>query len=87
MKQFALLLLVSASLSFAAETWTLDESHSTARFKVKHMLITNVSGEVGGVTGKFTLEGDWSLWGLISCLHQVTSTLSTMASNVPVQYL
>lgn len=36
---------------------------------------------------KFTLEGDWSLWGLISCLHQVTSTLSTMASNVPVQYL
>ncbi len=59
MKQLAFLFLVSTGLSFAAtETWTIDDTHSTGRFKVKHMLITNVSGEVGGVTGKFTVDGD-----------------------------
>src|SRR5687767_1301440 len=58
MKHLALLLLAAASLSFAVETWTIDDTHSTARFKVKHMLITNVSGEVGGVNGTFTLDGD-----------------------------
>ncbi len=58
MKYIALIVLFAASLSVAKETWEIDGSHSTARFKVKHLLVTNVSGEVGGVEGSFTLDGD-----------------------------
>lgn len=31
-------------------------------------------------------EGDWSLWGLVACLHRVTSVLSTMAQEAPLTY-
>ena len=31
-------------------------------------------------------SGDWSLWGLIACLHQVTSVVSSLAGGVPLTY-
>ena len=59
MKKFALLVVFTASLSFGAPTtWEIDGSHSTASFKVKHLLVTNVKGDVGGVEGKFITDGD-----------------------------
>ncbi len=58
MKHFALALALVSGFAFGAETWTIDDTHSTARFKVKHLLVTNVSGEVGGVQGAFTVDGD-----------------------------
>ena len=40
-------------------TWNLDPAHSTAEFKVKHMMITNAKGQFTGLTGALTLdEGD-----------------------------
>lgn len=33
-----------------------------------------------------TAQGDWSLWGLIACLHQATSVLSSTATDVPITY-
>jgi polyisoprenoid-binding protein YceI len=40
-------------------TWNLDPVHSTAEFKVKHMMISNVKGQFAGLTGSLTLdEGD-----------------------------
>lgn len=54
-------LVLAAVLPLAAiaapEKWTIDEAHSTARFQVKHLMISNVSGEIGGVKGAFTLDG------------------------------
>ncbi len=38
-------------------TWNIDAVHSSAQFKVKHMMISNVKGEFTGVTGKLTLDG------------------------------
>jgi polyisoprenoid-binding protein YceI len=32
-------------------TWNIDPAHSSAEFKVKHMMISNVKGKFGGVTG------------------------------------
>ena len=32
-------------------TWAIDTSHSSATFSVRHMMITNVRGEFGKVTG------------------------------------
>jgi polyisoprenoid-binding protein YceI len=34
-----------------AVTYTIDPSHSTAGFKVRHLMVTNVRGEFSGVTG------------------------------------
>jgi polyisoprenoid-binding protein YceI len=31
--------------------WTIDASHSTAEFSVKHLMITNVRGRFGALTG------------------------------------
>jgi polyisoprenoid-binding protein YceI len=32
-------------------TWKIDPAHSTAEFKVKHMMISNVKGRLCGLTG------------------------------------
>jgi polyisoprenoid-binding protein YceI len=35
-------------------TWKLDPAHSSADFKVKHMMISNVKGSFSGLTGTLT---------------------------------
>ena len=40
----------------ATSTWVIDRVHSTAQFKVKHMMISNVLGEFTSITG--VLERD-----------------------------
>jgi len=37
--------------------WNIDPVHSTAQFKVKHMMISNVKGEFNAVTGALKLDG------------------------------
>jgi len=37
-------------------TWNIDPAHSTAEFKVRHMMITNVKGRFSGITGVLTLD-------------------------------
>jgi polyisoprenoid-binding protein YceI len=37
-------------------TWNIDSAHSSAQFKVKHMMISNVKGEFTKVTGKLDLS-------------------------------
>lgn len=39
-----------------ATRWTLDASHSTVGFSVRHMMITNVRGEFQGVAGEITFD-------------------------------
>jgi polyisoprenoid-binding protein YceI len=48
---------VSAPEVVAITTWNIDPVHSTAQFKVKHMMISNVKGEFTSVTGKLELNG------------------------------
>lgn len=45
--------------AFAAEptAWTIDTPHSAARFGVKHMMVSNVSGDFGKVTGTVHYDG------------------------------
>jgi len=40
----------------ATTTWTIDPAHTTAEFKVRHMMITNVKGQFKPVTGVLTLD-------------------------------
>jgi polyisoprenoid-binding protein YceI len=37
-------------------TWTIDQVHSVAEFKVKHMMISNVKGQFPGVKGVLDLD-------------------------------
>ncbi len=39
-------------------TWNLDPTHSEVQFKVKHLMITNVTGSLTGLEGSIEAEGD-----------------------------
>ena len=45
-----------ASPAFAATTWQIDPAHSTASFKVKHMMVSNVTGTIAGLKGSVQLD-------------------------------
>jgi len=54
-------LLVAAAVLFivgtaSAATWTIDPAHSNVQFSVRHMMLSNVTGEFGKVSG--TVQGD-----------------------------
>jgi len=40
----------------STSTWNIDPIHSSAQFKVKHMMISNVKGEFTAVKGTLTLD-------------------------------
>ena len=44
----------SPALSSAVTIWKIDPAHSTADFKVRHMMIANVKGAIKGITGDLT---------------------------------
>ncbi len=42
----------------AAQTgWAIDSSHSAAQFQVKHLMISNVRGEFGKMSGRVVFDG------------------------------
>jgi polyisoprenoid-binding protein YceI len=55
-------------------TWKLDPAHSSADFKVKHMMISNVKGSITGLTG--TLSE-----------HTTDASLSAVEATVDVSTL
>jgi len=48
--------VMSTAVSTKTSTWNIDPVHSTAQFKVKHMMISNVKGEFTKITGKLVLD-------------------------------
>jgi polyisoprenoid-binding protein YceI len=48
---FALTVLLTVPALARAASWDIDPVHSVASFKVRHMMISNVTGEFGKVTG------------------------------------
>lgn len=47
---------MSASAPQTSTSWNIDPTHTTAEFKVRHMMITNVKGQFRPVTGVVTLD-------------------------------
>lgn len=45
------LLFLSAPVVFAQATWSIDPAHSEVDFTVRHMSISNVHGQFGGLKG------------------------------------
>jgi polyisoprenoid-binding protein YceI len=44
----------SPATSAAVTTWKIDPVHSSAEFKVKHMMVSNIKGSIQGMTGDLT---------------------------------
>lgn len=42
----------------ATTKWVLDPTHSELQFKVKHLMITNVTGTLPAISGEVESEGD-----------------------------
>lgn len=40
-----------------AATWDIDGKHSSANFKVQHMMISGVRGQMGGISGSVDYDG------------------------------
>ena len=55
--------------------WKIDSVHSNAQFKVRHMMISNVKGEFGGITGTLKLDKDLSKSSVEASIN--ASTLNT----------
>jgi len=60
-----------AAPATSTTTWSIDPAHSTAEFKVKHMMISNVKGNFSGLSGVLTE-------------HATDSSLSYVEASVPV---
>src|SRR5215469_6812733 len=60
----------------ATTLWKIDPAHSTADFKVRHMMIANVKGAIKGISGDLTEHAtDASLSSIETTLD--VSTLHT----------
>lgn len=51
LRMLTLLVVASSSLVFGQPSWTIDSAHSAAQFSVRHMMVSNVRGEFGKLTG------------------------------------
>ena len=66
----------SPATSAAVTTWKIDPAHSSAEFKVKHMMISNVKGSIKGISGDLQEHATDSSLSMIEATLDV-STLST----------
>lgn len=55
---FSLLIGTGSSALAADNQWTIDGKHSSANFVVKHMMVSNVRGQIGGLSGTVTYDGE-----------------------------
>ena len=46
----------TARVAAAATTWEIDPIHSSAEFSVRHMMVSNVKGQFGKITGEVVLD-------------------------------
>jgi polyisoprenoid-binding protein YceI len=60
----------------ATTTWKIDPAHSSAEFKVKHMMISNVKGKFSGISGVLKLHDEDCSESVVEATIPV-ATLST----------
>jgi polyisoprenoid-binding protein YceI len=50
-------LAITVLPSMAQSTWNIDPAHSAAQFQVRHLMISNVRGEFGKMSGVVSFDG------------------------------
>ena len=53
---FLVAVILLSSFAFAADEYQIDPVHSSATFTVRHMVISNVAGRFGNVTGTIVYD-------------------------------
>lgn len=61
----------------ATTKWVLDPTHSELQFKVKHLMITNVTGTLPAISGEITSDGETFSAAEVS----FTADLSSITTN------
>jgi polyisoprenoid-binding protein YceI len=69
-----------ATASAATTTWTIDPNHTAAHFSVRHLMVSNVRGEFGNVTGTVTFDDQDPSKSTIEATIDAT-TVNTRVSN------
>lgn len=54
---FTALAALALAVPASAQTWTIDPSHSSATFTVRHMMVANVNGTFGRMEGTVEYDG------------------------------
>jgi polyisoprenoid-binding protein YceI len=70
---FLLALFLAVSAAAQTSTWTIDPKHSTAQFTVRHLAISNVSGNFTNVTGTIDLNEKDITQSQVSAVIDVSS--------------
>lgn len=70
-------MVLATALSLYAGTYELDKSHSNVGFKVKHLMVSNVTGNFGEYDGSFALKD-----GKLTALEGTVKTASINTENV-----
>jgi len=71
--QVAIIAVASFAAPALATDWQIDPSHTTAEFTVKHMMVTNVKGQFGKVTGSVKTDDKDVTKGTIEATIDATS--------------
>ncbi len=78
MTVLALLSITIPSLSFAS-VWSIDPDHSSAQFKIRHLMVSYVRGEFGKVSGAIRID-DKEITN-----SKVTATIDVPSINTGVE--
>src|SRR5579864_8533219 len=70
---FLLALFLAVSAAAQTSSWTIDPKHSTAQFTVRHLAISNVSGNFTNVTGTIDLNEKDITQSQVSAVIDVSS--------------
>lgn len=72
----ALSALALIAVPASAQTWTIDPSHSSATFTVRHMMVSNVNGSFGKMEGTVDFDGK-NIAGIKANAKIDTTTITT----------
>lgn len=76
--RLAVITLVYSSWAYAS-TWQIDPAHSSASFSIRHMMISNVRGEFGKVTGSV----NWDEADVTKSTAEATIDTTTINTHEP----
>ena len=68
------MIAAAASALAAPATYAIDSAHSSAQFRVKHLMIANVRGEFSKVTGSLTFDAS----NLAACAVEASIPIDTV---------
>ncbi len=78
MKKTLVLMASLLAVPALASTWTAEQAHAKAYFSAKHMMLSTVKGELGGVTATLNLDDK----DITKSKVDATIDLTTLSSGV-----